>query len=147
MALLHPRANREIRRGIKADQLHRHRAAARIRRGEEELRRCLGDSRHSTQIVEVVLLHIEMRGHALYEHALKRLCLCRLLRQHHNICPKPLLKAHESPLKPEQHLRAAKDHEREYCDARSQHSGTRRISAAVTQGKQIRKLHSFSPRR
>ena len=94
-----------------------------------------------------MLLHIEMRGHALYEHTLKCLCLRRLLRQHHDICPKPLLKAHKTALKPEQHLGAAEDHERENCHKRDKHSRACRIPAAVAHGKQICEVHPFSLRR
>ena len=82
-----------------------------MRRGEKKLWCCLGNARHSAQFIQITRLHIEMRRHALYKHALERLCLSCLLRQYHNICPKPLLKTHEPPLKSEQNLGAAEDHE------------------------------------
>ena len=71
IALADPRLDGLIRGRVKADQLHCHRAAARMCRGKEELRRRVRHPRHAAQIGEIVLLHIELRRNALHKDPLQ----------------------------------------------------------------------------
>ena len=114
-------------------------------RGKEELRRRMRHPRHAAQIGEIVLLHVELRGNALHEHPLQRArSLCRL-RQDNDICTEPLLKLNQTALQPEQHLRAAEDHEGKNPRQHSKRRGACHIPAAGAQGKCFTELHSFSP--
>ena len=145
IALAHPRLDRKIRRGVEADQLHRHRAAARMRGGEEELRRCLCDPREPPQLIKVVLLHIEMCGHPLNEYTIETARRIRFTRQDNNIRTKPLLKTPETVLETEQDERAAKEDERENCRHRTERGRTRRAVPAVADSEKMRKRHASAP--
>ena len=145
IALQKPRPDREVRRRIEADQLHRYRAAAGICRRQEKLRRGAFDARQGRDFCKARGFHVELKRLSLHEHAFQAAVRLRRLGQNENVRSQTLLKAIQAVLQTQDDERTAEERQSEQRRHQPQRGGARRIPAAVPHGKKACEAHRSSP--
>ena len=141
ITLQKPRPDREVRRRIEADQLHRYRAAAGVCRCQEKLRRGAFDAGQGRDFCKARGVHVELKRLSLHEHAFQTAVRLRRLGQDENVRTQALLKAIQAVLQTQDDERTAEERQGEQRRHQTQRDGARRIPAAVPHGKKACEAH------